>query len=410
MNAFGTVTRSLVVVTVVLAAQAAGPAAMADRGTAPPLPSGPTTCLSPPSVSEPEVPWGQRQLAPDRVWHLSRGKGITVAVVDTGVDAGTPQLAGRVLTGTDVLDPHGKANTDCYGHGTFVAGIIGAAPDPGTGFAGVAPDVTILPIRAATGQNNPTGALADGIRAAVDRQARIINVSASTSAPSPELRAAIDYAAARGVLVVASAANGAKEGDPVTYPAAYPSVLAVGAIDSSGARADFSQTGGYLGLVAPGVDVISIGPGGPGQWQSSGTSYSAPFVTGVAALVLAYHPGLSGEQLRHRLEATADHPPARLPDPGLGWGTVNPMAAVTTVLPEEEAQGAQGGMVTPPPVRPPAPPRHDDLAIGIVVAGLFVVAGFAFAVRLAWRLVPAGRRRRWRPARVAWHGSGERDG
>ena len=101
----------------------------------------------------------------------------------------------------------------------------------------------------------------------------------------------------------------------MTYPASYPTVIAVGAVDSGGQRADFSQTGPYLGLVAPGVNVVSIGPRGPGQWQGNGTSYAAPFVTGTAALVRAYHPQLTAAQVRHRLEVTADHPAAALPEP-----------------------------------------------------------------------------------------------
>jgi type VII secretion-associated serine protease mycosin len=375
--------------------------AEADTTGVAPLPSDSQGCLPPPPSSDSAVPWGQQQLAPQRVWPLTRGAGVTVAVVDTGVDASSPQLAGRVRSGTDVIDPGGGlANTDCYGHGTFVAGIIGAAPRPGTGFVGMAPDVTILPIRAATSQQNPTAALANGIRAAVDAHAQIINVSASTTVSSPDLVAAVAYAEANNVLIVASAANSAKQGDPVTYPASYPTVLAVGAVDSTGALADFSETGPYLGLVAPGVNVVSLGPGGPGQWQGSGTSYSAPFVTGVAALVRAYHPQLTAAQVRHRLEVTADHPPATLPDPDFGWGTVNPLAAVTAVLPGES--GTQSSVVTPPVAQHPRLPPDDQRAPAIIAVGLFGAAALGFAIRMAWRLGPAGRRRRWRPARVAW--------
>ena len=122
------------------------------------------------------------------------------------------------------------------------------------------------------------------------------------------------------MVVVASAANSAKNGDPVTYPAAYPSVIAVGAVDATGKRADFSQTGSFLSLVAPGVGVASIGPRGAGHWLGSGTSYAAPFVAGAAALVRAYHPALTAAEIKHRLEATADHPAAALPDAGMGWG------------------------------------------------------------------------------------------
>jgi type VII secretion-associated serine protease mycosin len=372
-----------------------------------PIPDSSQGCLPPPKSSDTSVPWAQQQLDPQSVWNLTRGAGVTVAVVDTGVDANTPQLAGRVLPGKDVIDPGGgPANNDCFGHGTFVAGIIGAAPAPGTGFAGIAPDVTILPIRSATGQQNPATALAQGIRTAVDDHAQIINVSSSTSVSPPDLQAAVDYAAANNVLIVASAANSAQQGDPVTFPASYPSVLAVGAVDSNGTVADFSQTGPYLGLVAPGVNVISIGPGGPGQWTGSGTSYSAPFVTGVAALVHAYRPGLTAAQIRHRLEATADHPASgTLPDPQFGWGTVNLTAAVTAVLPEEGSAGAP--LVGPPPVHHPNLPPPDRIGPVVVLVGAFAAVVLAFVVGVGWRLVPAGRRRHWRPARVLVVRSGE---
>jgi type VII secretion-associated serine protease mycosin len=361
-----------------------------------PLPDAQTGCLPPPPGSDSQTPWGIRQLAPARVWPFTTGANTVVAVVDTGVDAGAPQLAGRVLPGIDVVNPGRRpANTDCYGHGTFVAGIVAAAPAAGTGFTGVAPGVTILPVRVATNADDVTsGGLAAGIRAAVDAGARVVNVSASTTAVDPSLAAAVSYAEQRDVVVVASAANSATSGDPVTYPAAYPTVIAVGAIDSNGQLANFSQTGPYLGLVAPGVGVVSIGPGGPGQWQGNGTSYASPFVTGAAALVRAYHPGLTAAQVRHRLEATADHPAAALPDPGYGWGVVDPMAAVTSVLPEEAGRNATAGADIP--VRAPVITPSDEVGPLLAILAVVVAAAVSGALYLVSRLVRTGRRRRWR--------------
>nr|WP_083472001.1 type VII secretion-associated serine protease mycosin [Kibdelosporangium phytohabitans] len=363
-------------------------------------------CLPPPQTADTSVPWAQRQLMPERVWSLTDGSGVTVGVVDTGVDGNVPQLrGGKVLAGIDTTRP-GKApaNTDCFGHGTFVAGIIAASPTDGTGYAGVAPGVRILPIRCATtdtpnqpGSLTPEG-MALGIRAAVDGGAHVVNVSASTTEQVPELADAIAYAESKDVVVVASAANSAKKGDPVTYPAAYPSVVAVGAVNEAGQRAEFSQTGPFLSLVAPGVDVLGLGPGGPGHWKGSGTSYSAPFVTGTAALVRAYHPQLTAAQVKRRLLTTANHPAVPLPDPGLGWGTVNPMAAVTTVLPGEKAVSPV--VVHPPDARrgelSPSDQAGPVLAVAAVVGGLCVV----LALVLLTRLYSAGRRRRWSPARV----------
>ncbi|MFD2419605.1 type VII secretion-associated serine protease mycosin [Amycolatopsis pigmentata] len=380
------------------------PAPAAADSSAAPLPNGQKGCLPAPPSTQSAVPWAQSELAPQRVWPLTKGAGITVAVVDTGVDAHTPQLAGRVSGGKDVTAGGGSADDDCFGHGTFVAGIIAAAIAPDTGFSGVAPEATILPIRVAkaTDDGSPPTLTADGmaagIRAAVDGGARVINISASTTAPDAGLADAVQYAAQRDVVLVASAANSAKNGDPVTYPAAYPSVIAVGAVDATGKRADFSQTGPFLSLVAPGVSVASIGPRGAGHWLGSGTSYAAPFVAGAAALVRAYHPTLTAAEVKHRLEVTADHPAAALPDPGMGWGTVNVTAAVTTVLPEENQGTAP--VIKAPPASPPQNGGLDTtgpLLAAVSVAGVVVLVLLLVVVS---RLYRSGRGRGWRPARV----------
>ncbi|WP_372505080.1 S8 family serine peptidase [Lentzea flava] len=150
---------------------------------------------------------------------------------------------------------------------------------------------------------------------------------------------------------------------PVTF------VTAVGAVDEAGQHARFSQTGPLLSLVAPGVNVLGLGPGGPGHWQASGTSYSAPFVAGTAALVRAYRPSLSAAQVKHRLLTTATHPAARLPNPAPGWGMVNPMAAVTAVLPEEGAAGIAA--VIPPAAQGTGVVPQDELGPVLAVAGVF---------------------------------------
>ncbi|GGI69242.1 peptidase S8 [Saccharopolyspora subtropica] len=355
-----------------------------------PVTSAQTGCRPPsPQVSH-TTPWAQQLLRPERVWELTRGDGVVVAVLDSGVDARTPQLAGSVLPGVDVITPGGgTADTDCYGHGTFVAGIIAAQPMPGIGFAGVAPGARILPVRDAWGSDDGSAAtMARGIRVAVDSGARVINISASTDYPDEGLRAAVDYAKARDVLIVAAAANDAQQGNPTTYPASYPGVLAVGAIDASGRRADFSQTGPFLGLVAPGVDVQSIGPGGPGHWQGDGTSYATPFVAGTAALVRAYHPELTAQQVLDRLLRTAIHPGVSVPDPELGWGTVNPYGAVTAVLPTEHTVGASVAQrVSHPEVPEPNPVPRRVVLVSITSAILLVclAALAAYLGPAAWR-------------------------
>lgn len=396
-------TRATVVLGVLTAALLTAPA---HAAAVPQLPAEQDACLPAPTGTEPGIPWAQRQLAPEQVWPMTTGAGITVAVVDSGVDASIPQLADAdVRPGVDVTtDDRDPADNDCYGHGTFVAGIIAAQAQPGTGFVGVAPDVTILPIRCGTsvGDDGPgvltPERMAAGIRAAVDGGAQVVNISASTTVDTPALAAAVRYAADRDVVVVASAANRAQDGNQATYPASYPTVIAVGAVDASGQRAEFSEIGPYVSLVAPGVDVVSLGPSGPGQWQGSGTSYAAPFVAGAAALVRAYHPRLTAPQVKHRLEATANRPPTQVPDPGLGWGTVNLTAAVSAVLPEETT-GTTGTMAAPPAATPPDIQPPDER--GPMLAALSVVLAAVLVFALVWfsRLYGAARRRQSSNAR-----------
>jgi type VII secretion-associated serine protease mycosin len=362
------------------------PATAISQGRAPDCPFSPAVTLT-------QRPWSAERLDFARVWPLTTGSGVVVAVLDTGVDAAHPQLAGRVLAGSDMVRT-GSANTDCHGHGTFVAGIIAAGQISGVPFTGVAPGATVLPIREADSTGSaPVSNLARGIRVAADLGARIINVSVVTSANDASLHDAVRYAVGRGAVVVAAAGNDFGNGDPHQYPASFPEVLAVGAIDANGARAAFSDTGA-IGVVAPGTDLVSIGAGGAGLVAGSGTSYAAPFVSGVAALVAAYHPELTPAQIIHRIEVTADHPPGRLPDPSLGWGVVNPYEAVTAILPEE-----RGGDVTMPSPSPVAMAEHARSDAGGAPAAWLATLTFAIAAAavIGARVVAAGRRRDWRP-------------
>ncbi|WP_184847444.1 type VII secretion-associated serine protease mycosin [Allocatelliglobosispora scoriae] len=352
-------------------------------------------CTTPSQQLSREIPWTHKRLAPSRVWPLTRGQGVTVAVIDTGVDALVPQLFGKVLQGADIINGGGNANTDCYGHGTFVAGIIAAEPITGSGVSGIAPGVKILPIRQATGPNDGSSStLANGIRAAVTGGASVVNISATAFFPSDDLRDAVRFAAERDVVLVAAAANEAQTGNPIAYPAAYPQVIAVGAIGQDGQRSEFSEVGSYLDLVAPGVDVVSLSRGGTGHLLDSGTSYATPFVTATAALVRAYHPKLTARQVMRRLELTADHPGAALPDPRVGWGVVNPYAAVTAVLAEEGGQPAKA--VAGAPVEVALPVAADTSAKTAALEFTIAVATVTAVIALVAYLVPHGIRRRWR--------------
>jgi type VII secretion-associated serine protease mycosin len=357
------------------------------------------------------VPWAQQLLDPQRVWQLTDGAGVLVGVVDSGIDAANPALSapGQVKDGGDVVAGGGSALLDCADHGTAVAGIIGGRPVPGSGFVGLAPGVTILSVKVAQqARDVDLGAVATGIRAAVDQGALVVNVSIESQAPDPRLEDAVSYAAQHNVVIVAAAGNENNDnivtGNPKIYPASYDTtyanVLAVGAIDSTGQRGTFSETATPISVVAPGTEVVAPGAGGTGAGSllaENGTSFAAPFVAATAALVEAYYKAAHGvwpsaAEVVHRIEATADRPAGSLPDSSYGWGTVDPYAAVTEVVPAS-AGGPEHTMLAVPAATA-APADHSAQIAGLSAAGagIVVVLTAGFAV-----LRPLGRRRSWRP-------------
>ncbi len=321
-------------------------------------------CAGPATTPGPRTPWAQLRLGAERAWVLTRGESTLVAVLDTGVSATAPALAGAVEAGRDVVSG-GRADTDCSGHGTFVAGLLAARPAAGTGLAGVAPAARVLPIRVTDNpdQVNPA-MLAAGIRAAVDASAQVVAVPVSTPTDSAAVRAAVVYAQRRDVLVVAAAETAAADptGGPnagpsaPAYPAALPGVLAVAPIGPDGTPTTDTSVASRPALAAPGDNLTSIAPRGPGNIAASGHGLAVAFVAGAAALVRSYRPQLGAAAVQHRIEVTADHPSDHLPDPLLGYGIVDPLAAVATVLPEES------GDPTPPP-RPS--PVHVPLSMRV---------------------------------------------
>jgi hypothetical protein len=264
---------------------------------------------------------------------------VTVAVIDSGVDA-NPQFGRRVIVGPALApaDPGVPAGADCVGHGTAMASIIAAAPMAGISFTGVAPAARILSVKISNSDTFPTGVTPQAIRAAVALGASVINLSLVTPDDVPALRSAVEFALSRNVVVVAAAGNdgqqgGVEEAGPF-YPAAYPGVLAVGAAGPGGALASFSDRRTPVSVTAPGVNVTSAYPGAfPYSYDpaQNGTSFAAAFVSGVAALVRAAYPRLNAGQVVARIEVTA-HGAA---GPGTGHGLVDPVRAVTAILPAE---------------------------------------------------------------------------
>ncbi|MFF3860715.1 type VII secretion-associated serine protease mycosin [Streptomyces sp. NPDC002209] len=288
--------------------------------------------------------WGLTALRAEEAWGTTRGNGVTVAVLDTGVDATHPDLAGQVLDGTDLIGMGaGRGDRAWARHGTAMAGIIaghGHGANRRQGVLGIAPQAKILPIRVileegdpgrAKARENKGGALAEGIRWAADHGANVINLSLGDDSDSAHHEAAEDeavqYALAKGVVVVASAGNGGRQGDHASYPAAYPGVIAVTAVDRDGKKAAFSTRNWYATVSAPGVDVVIADPD-RAYYEGWGTSAAAAFVSGVAALVKAAHPDLSPAQVKKLLEDTASDAPPGGRDDSRGHGLVDPAAAL----------------------------------------------------------------------------------
>ncbi|MFI5659442.1 type VII secretion-associated serine protease mycosin [Streptomyces sp. NPDC051684] len=289
--------------------------------------------------------WGLTALHTDEAWKTTRGKGVTVAVLDTGVDDEHPDLKGSVLPGKDLIGFGAERGDRPWArHGTAIAGVIaghGHGKGDGDGVMGVAPQAKILPVRVILEDGDPSrskaresrgNALADGIRWAADHGADVINLSlgddSNTAHPEAGEDAAVQYALKKGVSVVASAGNGGEQGDRASYPAAYPGVITATAVDSTGARASFSTRRWYASVAAPGRNIVTADPDRK-YYSAWGTSAASAFVSGAVALVRAAHPGLTPAQIKKLMEDTADDPPSGGRDDSRGFGLVDPAAAIT---------------------------------------------------------------------------------
>ncbi|MFH8611770.1 type VII secretion-associated serine protease mycosin [Streptomyces sp. NPDC018029] len=363
-------------------------------------------------------PWSLQRVLLDELWLQSTGKGVRVAVIDTGVDTKNPQLKPAVdaSRGRNFLPTkddkgekieRGKANgtTDAVGHGTRVAGIIAARPAKGTGFVGLAPDATIIPITQNDAEGHGTATtLAKAIDHAVDAGADVINISqdtANAAKPAPELKRAVDRALGQRRVVVASAGNDGLGGNiKKTYPASYDGVLAVAASDRNNERAAFSQSGDFVDVAAPGVDMISTVPGG-GHCADSGTSFAAPYVAGLAALIKSKHPTWSPRQITAQIQQTAERSvPGH--DRLVGWGIADPTRALTEDEHPLESPTPREGVTradapTPAKLRlgETSEERTARLATYVVVGAVVLVAGLG-GVGVALRDARRRTRRRGR--------------
>lgn len=347
---------------------------------------------------------------------FATGRGVRVAVIDSGVDATNPQLKGKVLAGKDFLRNDPDARQDCVGHGTEVASIIAGSPVEGGKFQGLAPDATIIPIRVteATAQDKPgqdqgktvsQAKFADSIDWAVTvGHADVINLSLVTTEPDALVQAAIQRALAADVVVVAAAGNNgtATDGNEKPFPAADDGVIGVGALKADGTRADFSQHGDWVDVMAAGVEVTMALPGKAGTLnQDSGTSFAAPFVSATAALIKQRFPGITSAQVAQRIEATADPSPesggAGGRSENYGFGELNPYRALTEVIASGPPPSAAPQVMSPkdPAAVALEKRRADSQRLALIIAG----AGAALVglIAAAAIVVRRGRRRGWEP-------------
>jgi type VII secretion-associated serine protease mycosin len=305
-----------------------------------------------------QAQWALQTLQAEAAWKISEGKGVTVAVIDTGVNAEHVDLQGNVLKGKDFSDGDDDASPasseEDPSHGTEMAAIIaghGHGSANTDGVMGLAPEAKILPIRDNTDRDF---SFADEIRYAVDHGASIINISGFTTQDGPADREAIAYALERDVLVVAGSGNQNK--DPlIQYPAKYPGVLAIGGVTQDGTIWDGSNSGPEVLLSAPATRIVSAGWPGNKLRISDGTSNSTAFVSAAAALLRSKYPDLTAGQVANRLVKTAVLPNSAkglsLPDEKYGYGEIRPLAALTADIPA----GSKYGPLKAPAAGPESP-------------------------------------------------------
>jgi serine protease len=344
--------------------------------------------------------WPLTALHVPQAWRWSKGYGATVAVLDTGVDGRHPDLVGRVIQGPDFTGRERRPGGAYWGrHGTSMASIIaghGHGPGRSYGVMGVAPQAKILSIRVTWENDDPVrsdrtqvarnrDAVAKGIRYAVDHGAQIINMSLGggkmAESGDPAEEEAIRYALGKGAMLIASAGNDGAGLNRTNYPAAYPGVTAVGAVDKTLRPARFTNRHDYVSVAAPGVDIVSA-DAGRSYVQGTGTSPSAAIVAGIAALVRSRYSCLSPDQMKQALEqGTVRRPPGGR-STKVGAGVTDAVKAIfaghhiaKTACSAEPPQQERQPATTPAPSERSGLPLTGILAGGgsLVAVGLLLV-------------------------------------
>jgi len=294
----------------------------------------PVAVVAATSVNDPLAldQWGWYRVKADQAYDTGyHGEGVVVALLDTGVDADHPDLAANIIDGWNFVDNNDNI-TDADGHGTMVCGIVAAVANNSIGIAGVAPNVSIMPLKVISEAGGSLLDISLAIKYAADNGADVIGMSLGgtfTTASKATMEAAVNYAYLRGCVLVAAAGN--NDTSELFYPAAYEHVIGVSAIDEADQKASFSNYGDYIDFCAPGVNILTTSPNDTYAY-GSGTSFAAPFVTGVVAAMLSKNSSLSVENVTETLRLYAEDLGEEGWDQFYGWGLVDAYAAVSLVL------------------------------------------------------------------------------
>jgi type VII secretion-associated serine protease mycosin len=366
---------------------------------------GPALALHP-STARADVVRDQEQwvldaVSAERAWRVTRGKGVTVAVLDTGVDGSHPDLSGSVTTGPDYI--HSVAPHPGRLHGTWMSSLVaGHGHGGGAGMIGIAPEAHVLSVRTIADPEESgyhtfrqrfeyRTALHKAIRYAADHGADVINMSLGGPGASMEDRAAVAYAISKGVVVVASAGNDGDSKSPkkvdknglvrLSYPAAIPGVIGVAAVARGDKPVKFSDRNSSVLVAAPGSDVVGAGPFGT-YWIGEGTSQAGAIVSGVAALIRAKYHDMAPALVAQAISASASHRPAAGWNEQVGFGDVDAAAALAEagrLSHYQAAAGGRAGRFADGPVHPVQVERHPPglviLGGWVGVAALFGLAG-----------------------------------
>ncbi|MBA9003177.1 S8 family serine peptidase [Thermomonospora cellulosilytica] len=321
----------------------------------------------------------------NELWAHSKGQGVTVAVLDTGVEADLPELSGAVLAGANFESGGGDGRTDTdphetNGHGTGISVLI-ASRGGNSGFLGIAPEARILPIVTQSAR-----AYAKGLRFAADRGAKVINMSQGLPGPCPaELQEAVRYAIERDAVIVTAAGNDGLEGNPSLHPANCKGVLSVGAADVNARPWEKTERQPYVDIAGPGVAASTVVRNGTLQQGISGTSISAALTSGVVALVRSKYPQMRNREVVQKLVASAKDIGPTGRDDMTGYGFIRPYRIFEGKLPqntgnpvfEEYDAWAKANPAKDRPGGDAAPSPQSSSGIGQTLSDLSGVLAFA---------------------------------